>query len=81
MVVGGGLGVLAHIVAADHPTLAWVIKHVTEPAGKVFLRLLFVLVIPILLSALPLGIVGVGDLQVAGPHRLEDARLHGRSSR
>jgi len=66
MVIGGGLGVLAHVVAADHPTLAWVIKHVTEPAGKVFLRLLFVLVIPILISALPLGIVGVGDLKSLG---------------
>ncbi len=66
MVVGGGLGALAHLFAADHPTLAWVIRNVTEPAGKVFLRLLFVLVIPILLSALPLGIVGVGDLRALG---------------
>jgi 8-oxo-dGTP pyrophosphatase MutT (NUDIX family) len=66
MVVGGGLGVLAHVFAADSPALAWMIRNVTEPAGTVFLRLLFVLVIPILISALPLGIVGVGDLRALG---------------
>ncbi len=66
MVIGGGLGALAHVTAADSPTLRWVLSNVTEPAGKVFLRLLFVLVIPILISALPLGIVGVGDLKSLG---------------
>ncbi len=66
LVAGAVLGALAHAFAADSPALAWILANVAEPAGRVFLRLLFVLVIPILLSALPLGIVGVGDLSALG---------------
>jgi DAACS family dicarboxylate/amino acid:cation (Na+ or H+) symporter len=39
---------------------------VTEPAGKIFLRLLFMLVIPLVLSALPLGVTALGDLHALG---------------
>src|SRR5688572_15366672 len=42
------------------------LTNVAEPAGRIFLRLLFVLVIPIVLSALPLGIVGVGEASSLG---------------
>src|SRR5262249_49840732 len=33
-----------------------------EPVGRIFLRLLFMLVIPLILSALALGVAGLGDL-------------------
>ena len=43
-------------------------------SGKIFLRLLFMLVIPLLLTALPLGVAGLGDLRSLGPDRAHDAR-------
>jgi DAACS family dicarboxylate/amino acid:cation (Na+ or H+) symporter len=43
-------------------TIAWG----TEPAGQLFLRLLFMLVLPLVLSALPLGVSGLGDLAALG---------------
>jgi DAACS family dicarboxylate/amino acid:cation (Na+ or H+) symporter len=60
------LGVVANLVWGGSPGLQWFITHVTEPAGKIFLRLLFMLVIPLILSALALGVSGLGDLRRLG---------------
>ncbi len=60
------LGVAANLAWSASPRLEWVVKHVTEPAGKIFLRLLFMLVIPLILSALSLGVAGLGDLRRLG---------------
>ena len=60
------LGVAANLTLGDSPALAWVIRHLTEPAGKIFLRLLFMLVIPLILSALALGVSGIGDVRRLG---------------
>jgi len=60
------LGVAANLAAGDSPRLEWFVRHVTEPAGKIFLRLLFMLVIPLILSALSLGVAGLGDVRWLG---------------
>ena len=60
------LGVTAHILWGDAAALQQFVKLVTEPAGKIFLRLLFVLVLPLIVSALALGVSGLGDLKALG---------------
>ena len=65
--VGGAvLGLVAHIGFAGAPWLDTVIRYVTTPVGQVFLRLLFMLVIPLLVSALALGVTGLGDVRQLG---------------
>ncbi len=66
LVAGAILGIASHILWRDAPQLAWFISHVTDPLGKVFLRLLFMLVIPLIVSALALGVVGLGDMRTLG---------------
>jgi DAACS family dicarboxylate/amino acid:cation (Na+ or H+) symporter len=66
LLLGAGLGVAAHLVAAGAPWLESLIANVTEPAGQLFLRMLFALVIPLIVSALPLGVTGLGDLRRVG---------------
>ena len=66
LVAGVLLGVTANVLAADSPALEQFVKLVTEPAGKIFLRLLFVLVLPLIVSALALGVSGLGDLRALG---------------
>jgi len=66
LAVGAGLGVAAHFAAAGAPWLESVIANFTEPAGQLFLRMLFGLVIPLIVSALPLGVTGLGDLGRVG---------------
>ena len=58
----GGLatGLIAYIFAGGASWIGWVAENVTGPIGQIFLRLLFMLVIPLLVSAL---IVGVAEMQ------------------
>jgi DAACS family dicarboxylate/amino acid:cation (Na+ or H+) symporter len=60
------LGVAAHLAWGGSPLLERFVKLVTEPGGKIFLRLLFMLVIPLIVSALALGVAGLGDLRSLG---------------
>ena len=63
--LGAGLGLAAGAWLAP-AALDALISHVTEPLGRIFLHLLFMLVIPLVLSALPLGVAGLGDLRALG---------------
>lgn len=67
LVAGAALGGLAHLLfGPDSALLAGFIRYITEPAGKIFLRLLFMLVIPLIFCALALGVAGLGDLKRLG---------------
>jgi len=62
-VVGLASGLAVHMTA---PGAAWVetaVTYVTGPIGQIFLRLLFMLVIPLLFSALVIGIAEMGDVR------------------
>jgi len=54
--VGAGGGLAANALAAGTPWLTWTVDHLAYPAGQIFLRLLFMLVIPVLFSALVMGV-------------------------
>ena len=65
-VVGAGAGLLANLYAADAAWLDTFVTYVTDPVGQLFLRLLFMLVIPLVFSALVLGVVEIGDPRSLG---------------
>lgn len=65
-VVGAGAGIAANLWAGDAAWLETVIHYITNPVGQLFLRLLFMLVIPLVFSALVLGVVEIGDPQSLG---------------
>jgi DAACS family dicarboxylate/amino acid:cation (Na+ or H+) symporter len=65
-VVGAGLGLLANYLFADAAWLDATVRYVTDPVGQVFLRLLFMLVVPLVFSALVLGVVEIGDPRSLG---------------
>ena len=65
-VAGATLGIAAHLTAADAPALTWIVRNVAEPIGTIFLRLLFMLVVPLIVSALALGVAGLGDVRALG---------------
>ena len=66
LVVGVVLGIVAHFAWGDAHALREFVRLVTEPAGRIFLRLLFVLVLPLVVSALALGVSGLGSLRTLG---------------
>ena len=59
--VGLTLGLIAN-AAADPAWAEWVSTYVTGPIGQIFLRLIFMMVIPLLISALIVGIAEMGDI-------------------
>ena len=65
-VVGASLGLLANYLAADAGWLDTTVRYIADPVGQVFLRLLFMLVVPLVFSALVLGVVEIGDPRSLG---------------
>ena len=65
-VTGAGSGLVVHSLLAGDPRVEMFIRYVTTPVGQIFLRLLFMLVIPLLVSALSLGVTGLGDIRQLG---------------
>lgn len=59
LLIGGALGVAAKALGQDAEWLPWVVANITLPIGQIFLRLLFMLVIPMLFAALVIGICGL----------------------
>jgi len=63
---GAALGGVAHVALGDSPALAAVIRYGTAPIGTTFLRLLFMLVVPLVVSGLAVGAAGLGDVRRLG---------------
>lgn len=64
--LGAVAGIVAYLTARDSPGLQSFITYVTGPIGRIFLNLLFMLVIPLIFSALVLGVAGMGDPRALG---------------
>jgi DAACS family dicarboxylate/amino acid:cation (Na+ or H+) symporter len=65
-VLGALLGLAAYFHGADAPLTHAVIAYGTKPLGQIFLNLLFMLVIPLMFSALVLGVGELGDIASLG---------------
>jgi len=64
---GIALGLLVYrFVGVDAPWVKGAIQYVTQPFATIFLRLIFMLVIPLLFSALVVGIGEMGDVRALG---------------
>jgi len=66
-VAGLLLGLVAHATGgAGAPWVQTLTTWVTQPIGTLFLRLIFMLVIPLLFSALVVGVAEMGDIRALG---------------
>jgi Na+/H+-dicarboxylate symporter len=61
--VGLAGGLIVYTTQPDAPWVEWLMTYVTNPIGQIFLRLLFMLVIPLLFSALVVGISEMGEVR------------------
>lgn len=67
LVLGGVVGGLAQaILGADHPALQGAVKQIATPVGRIFLNLIFMVVVPLLFSALVLGVAEIGSAARVG---------------
>jgi DAACS family dicarboxylate/amino acid:cation (Na+ or H+) symporter len=76
ILIGLTLGATAGLVAnavypaqpdgTPHAGLTWVVRNIAEPMGQIFLRLIFMVVLPLVFSALVLGVAELGDVRRLG---------------
>jgi dicarboxylate/amino acid:cation (Na+ or H+) symporter, DAACS family len=70
LLIGALLGVITNIVTTRYgvglPVANAIIDYVATPIGQVFLRMLFMVVVPLVFTTLALGVAGLGDLRKLG---------------
>lgn len=67
LVLGAVVGVTSRaVMGAKNPDLQWVIDNIAKPGGEIFLYMLFMTVVPLLFSALVLGVGELGDAVKVG---------------
>ncbi len=67
LLIGAVAGVAANLLfGPTNAGLVWTVKNITQPLGDLWLRLLLMIVIPLIFSALVLGVAGLGDIRKLG---------------
>jgi len=66
LILGGAAGITVNLIAGSHPAVEWTVRNVTYPVGQIFLRMIFMVVIPLIFSALTLGVAELGDVRRLG---------------
>ena len=66
LLLGATAGVTANIYGQGAPRLLWVVDNVAQPIGQVFLRLLFMVVVPLVFASVTTGVASLGDLRRIG---------------
>lgn len=76
ILIGLAFGAIAGLLAnafvpreadgSPNETLLWIVDNVAHVIGQVFLRLIFMVVIPLVFTALVLGVTGIGDVRQLG---------------
>lgn len=71
ILIGLAIGVVAGIIVnkafgGEHPRVVWIINHITQPIGQLFLNLLLMIVVPLVFSSLVVGVAGIGDIRKLG---------------
>ena len=72
LVLGALVGGLANALFPDAGWVLWIGDNIAGPVGQIFLRMLFMTVVPIVFISITLGVAGIGDMKTLG-------RLGGRT--
>ncbi|MBL8086583.1 MAG: dicarboxylate/amino acid:cation symporter [Chthonomonas sp.] len=67
LLLGAFVGAVCQMtLGSDHPGLQSFIKNFSSPVGKIFLNMIFMVVVPLLFSALVLGVAEIGEASRVG---------------
>jgi DAACS family dicarboxylate/amino acid:cation (Na+ or H+) symporter len=67
LLVGAALGIAANFtLGAQDVFVAGLNKYLAGPIGQIFLRMLFMIVVPLVFASIALGVAGLGDLRKVG---------------
>jgi dicarboxylate/amino acid:cation (Na+ or H+) symporter, DAACS family len=67
LAAGGLAGVAANLTVGEaHPVVEGINHYLAIPIGQIFLRMLFMVVIPLVFASITLGVAGMGDIRKVG---------------
>lgn len=67
LAIGIALGITVNLtVGVDNPAVEAVNRYVAIPLGQIFLRMLFMVVMPLVFASIALGVAGLGDVRRVG---------------
>src|SRR5918996_5957854 len=67
LLVGAIVGVTANLwLGGGHEGVVWINKYLAGPVGQIFLRMLFMIVVPLVFASIALGVAGLGDIRNVG---------------
>lgn len=66
LLLGIVAGVIGKLLFPGDPALLWVVDNIANPVGQVFLRMLFMIVIPLIFASVTMGVASLGDLSRIG---------------
>jgi dicarboxylate/amino acid:cation (Na+ or H+) symporter, DAACS family len=69
LVIGAAIGLVVERSVTDPEslrTLDWWLANVIQPIGRLFIRIIFMIVIPLIFSAIVLGVAEMGDVRKLG---------------
>jgi len=64
--IGLVLGLLCNIFLPGSEAVKWIVENIAKPIGQIFLRLVFMVVIPLIFTAIVLGVADLGDVRRIG---------------
>lgn len=67
LLIGAVLGIAANLtLGREHEAIVGINKYVAGPVGQIFLRMLFMIVVPLIFASITVGVAGLGDLRKIG---------------
>jgi len=66
LLVGLILGLISNLLIEDKAQILWLVNYISYPLGQVFLRMIFMIVIPLIFVAIVLGISDFRDIHKIG---------------
>jgi DAACS family dicarboxylate/amino acid:cation (Na+ or H+) symporter len=66
LLVGIILGLICNILIEDKDTILWVVNNISYPLGQIFLRMIFMIIVPLIFVAIVLGVADFKDIRKIG---------------
>lgn len=60
------LGLICNILFESEPGLKWIVDNISYPLGQIFIRMIFMIVIPLIFTAIVLGVADFRDIHKIG---------------
>lgn len=66
LIIGLILGLFSNVFLGNPDYIQWIVSNIAYPAGQIFLRMIFMIIIPLIFTAIALGVADFSDMHKIG---------------